>query len=146
MFLLLSNLMNKSQPVLRMKSKDTNQFTYMKQIIVVEDDKDIRELVEYLLVNEQFDVKSCANVKEFRQRIQGNKPNLILLDIMLPDGNGVDLCRELYRDEKTKDIPVVLMSAHGRRNLVETEHCVRDFIEKPFDIDHFINTINHYSV
>ncbi|MGK9125887.1 response regulator [Olivibacter sp. SA151] len=118
----------------------------MKQIIVVEDDKDIRELVEYLLVGEQFEVQSCANVREFRQRMQDIKPNLILLDIMLPDGNGVDLCRELYQDEKTKDIPVVLMSAHGRRNLVETEHCVRDFIEKPFDIGHFLNTINQYSV
>lgn len=118
----------------------------MKQIIIVEDDKDIRELVEYLLVNEQFEVKSCANVKEFRQWIQRLSPNLILLDIMLPDGNGIELCRELAKDERTKNMPVILMSAHGRRNLVETEDCVRDFIEKPFDIDHLIKIVHKYAV
>lgn len=116
----------------------------MKQVIVVEDDKDIRELIAYILTSEQFAVESCANVSEFTERIEKVRPNLILLDIMLPDGNGVDLCRRLYRDERTKDIPIVLMSAHGRRNLVETEDCVRDFIEKPFDIDNFVNTINRY--
>lgn len=110
----------------------------------MEDDRDIRELVEYLLTTEQFDVQRCANVREFRRRIQTAKPNLILLDIMLPDGDGMELCRELYRNLDTRDIPVVLMSAHGRRNLVQAEACVRDFIEKPFDIDQFLATIRQY--
>lgn len=70
--------------------------------------------------------------------MDGRMPDLILMDIMLPDGNGLEMCRDLYADKSAAHIPVVLMSAHTAEYQVHRENCARDFIAKPFDIDEFI--------
>jgi DNA-binding response OmpR family regulator len=110
----------------------------MKEIFIVEDDDGIRELIEFLLVSEQYSVKTFPTARAFHKAIPGEVPDLFLLDIMLPDGNGVDLCRELKKDEKTMKIPVVLMSAHA--DISRTEGA-DDFIAKPFDVDELLKRI-----
>ena len=110
----------------------------MKEIFVVEDDDGIRELVEFLLEAHQYSVKAFPNVRAFHKAVPRKLPDLFLLDIMLPDGNGLDLCKELKEGEKTSDIPVVLMSAHADINGIGGAD---DFIAKPFDVDELLKRI-----
>lgn len=110
----------------------------MKEIFVVEDDDGIRELVEFLLVTHQYSVKAFPNARAFYKAVPQEVPDLFLLDIMLPDGNGLDLCKELKESEKTSDIPVVLMSAHAD---IKGTGGADDFIAKPFDVDELLKRI-----
>ncbi|MFD2517054.1 response regulator [Salinimicrobium flavum] len=73
-----------------------------------------------------------------RNRQARRGATVFLLDIMLPDGNGLDLCRELKNNETTRKIPVVLMSAHADINSMEGAD---DFISKPFDVDELLRRI-----
>jgi DNA-binding response OmpR family regulator len=115
--------------------------TLMKQIFLVEDDQDIRELIEHLLISEHYHVRSFPTATAFREGISGHHPDLILMDIMLPDGNGLELCRDLYQNYSAAHIPVVLMSANNAEYQVRREPCVKDFIAKPFDIDDLITRV-----
>ena len=114
----------------------------MKQILVVEDGAPIRDLVKYILIDEQYQVVACADIREFWEKFSFSSPDLILLDIRLPDGNGIELCRKLY--EQGGNIPIVLMSAHGIRKEIEAEPCMQAFIEKPFDIDELLTVIQEH--
>ena len=111
----------------------------MKEIFVVEDDDGIRELLEFLLVDRNFDVKTFPSVRSFESNLPGKTPDLFLLDIMLPDGNGLDLCKKLKQTLTTRNIPVVLMSAHAQLSSMEGAD---DFIAKPFDVDDLVDKIN----
>lgn len=109
----------------------------MKKIYLVEDDDGIRELIEYLLISQEYKVNSFPTAEAFRKRMDSDLPDLILLDIMLPDGNGLEMCNVLGTSENTKNIPVVLMSAHADEK-PSIGNCARDFIAKPFDVDEFL--------
>ncbi|ETZ22360.1 response regulator transcription factor [Pedobacter sp. V48] len=61
----------------------------MKQIFIVEDDAGIRELIEYLLISEDYQVRSFPTATDFKEGMSKGRPDLILMDIMLPDGNGL---------------------------------------------------------
>jgi two-component system alkaline phosphatase synthesis response regulator PhoP len=112
-----------------------------KLIHIVEDDEDIRFIVEYLLRDENYDVESFGGAKEFIKGIQGDKPDLIILDVMLPDGNGIAICRDLKTSSETQHIPVIIMSAHAAEKSVLEEACADDFISKPFDLDYFLQRV-----
>lgn len=110
-------------------------------IYVVEDNDDIRELVEYIFQMEGFLVKSFANATAFLKQISHTSPNLIVLDIMLPDGNGIDICNNLKLNKLTKNIPVLLMSANTNITRNGQESKANDFISKPFDIDDLVGRV-----
>lgn len=112
----------------------------MKRIFVVEDDLGIRELLEYLLMSQEYAVKTFPTAGEFKSCIRRETADLILMDVMLPDGNGLEMCRNLSQDPERKEIPVMLMSAHADQNLFN-ENCVKDFIPKPFDVDDLLTRI-----
>ena len=110
----------------------------MKQIFIVEDDDGIRELIELVLVSENYSVRTFPNVRSFQESISGARPDLFLLDIMLPDGNGLDLCKEIKNNELTEDIPVMFMSAHADIRRMEGADGV---ISKPFDVDELLQSV-----
>ncbi len=112
-----------------------------KYIYIVEDDEDIRFIVEYVLREEDYTVESFATASAFNLAIQGNKPDLIILDVMLPDGNGIDICRALKTNKRTGHIPIIIMSAHAAEKSVLEEACADDFISKPFDLNHFLHHV-----
>ena len=114
----------------------------MKEIFIVEDDQDIRELIGFLLESHDFKVQAFPTAEDFNRALLVQNPDLILLDIMLPDGNGVEICRALRDDEHTTTIPVVLMSAHADASILQN-HCANDFIAKPFDIDDLVERVNY---
>jgi len=110
-----------------------------KQIVLVEDDLDIRELIELILTEADYEVISFDRIRDFKNSMQGQHPDLILLDIMLPDGNGIDLCQELKSDEYMRRIPVVLMSANYSN--IPDDCGAEGFIAKPFDINDLVSRI-----
>ena len=117
-----------------------------KCIYVVEDNAGIRDVIEFLLVEEDYDVKSCPNVHVFWQLMKKQTPDMIVLDVMLPDGNGIDLCDKLKTSAKTFNIPVMLMSANNYLNKVKDKCTAEDYINKPFDLNDFIQRIDHQLV
>jgi len=112
-----------------------------KIIIVVEDNDDIREIINILLREEEYEVKLCPDAKSFRESISGSNPDLVILDVMLPDGNGLELCAELKSLERTSTVPVLIMSAHASLSDVNATCKPDGFIRKPFDINNFIEKV-----
>lgn len=116
-----------------------------KCIHLVEDDEDIRFIVEYVLTEEGYEVKAFGNVSEFYKGLATDKIDLFILDVMLPDGNGIDICRKLKTDKETSHIPVIIMSAHAAEKSILEEACADGFISKPFDLKHFTDYIKVHS-
>ncbi len=114
-----------------------------KNIYLVEDDADIRELIRYLLSKYGYNVFQCATAHIFREKMKELFPDLIILDIMLPDGNGVDICTEIKSNEATRHIPVLLMSANINNALKFNESAAEGFISKPFNIDDLLEKVQH---
>ncbi len=90
----------------------------MKKILLVEDDLFIRDLYIRVLSQSGYGMSVAVNGEEGLQ-LALNKPDLILLDIMLPKVNGVEVLERLKEDKRTKDIPVVLVSNLGQRSIVK---------------------------
>lgn len=113
-------------------------------IHVVEDDEDIRFIVEYILIESGYRVESSSNVKDFYKSLEISIPDLILLDVMLPDGNGIDICRDLREKESTREVKIIIMSAHAAEKAVLEEACSDDFISKPFDLDNLMRHVKRF--
>ena len=115
-----------------------------KNVSLVEDNFEISELIGYLLAELNLDVKTFTTITSFKSELNNPLPDLIILDIMLPDGNGIDTCREIKLDEHTRATPVLLMSAHVNIQTKVKESTADDFIGKPFDINDFMAKVNKY--
>jgi len=114
----------------------------MKKIIyLVEDDNDINDLIKYLLSDVGCRVLAYTTITAFKQALETALPDLIILDIMLPDGDGVEICRELKSIENMQKIPIFLISAHVNGMKMAIEACADDFISKPFDINDFTQRV-----
>jgi DNA-binding response OmpR family regulator len=116
-----------------------------KCIYVVEDNANIREIIEFVLVEEQYKVKAYPTVSTFWKEMVYQMPDLIVLDVMLPDGNGLDICAKLKQDAKTHHIPIMMMSANNHLRTVKENCAAEDFINKPFDLNDFVNRVAHYA-
>jgi two-component system phosphate regulon response regulator PhoB len=114
-----------------------------KIIQVVEDDQDIRFILEYILADSGFALETFDSIKAFSNRGRKESVDLILLDVQLPDGNGIDLCYHLKTSEDTRHIPVVVMSANANGSQAIIDGKADDFIAKPFDVDEFVARIHN---
>ena len=114
----------------------------MRQIYVLEDNKDIGYILELLLVNEGYAVEVFENVERIEAKLPDQLPDLFLLDIMLPDGNGLALCQEIKENPVMQHLPVVMMSANMDPKLVAPEVKTDGFIAKPFDLYEVAGTLN----
>jgi len=105
-----------------------------QRILIVEDDEDIQELLSYNLELEGYKVDKVASGDKALQRVQADPPNMILLDLMLPGIGGLDVCRRLKEDVRTRNIPVVMVTAKGEEADVVTglELGADDYVSKPF--------------
>ena len=81
------------------------------QILIVEDEEDILDVLKYNLHKAGFQTLEAPNGETARKLIREETPDLILLDLMLPGINGLDLCKILKKDEATKSIPIVMLTA-----------------------------------
>ncbi len=112
-------------------------------IHVLEDDNDIREVIGYILTDAGYLTQLSACVREFSKLIKERLPDLILMDVRLPDGNGKELCHRIKQNSATANIPVILISATANRHMLLEDSLADDFISKPFDIDFLMSTITN---
>jgi len=112
-----------------------------KLIQIIEDDEAIRDVIEYILQQSEYDVTVASNAKEFKINLFNSLPDLILMDVRLPDGNGIQLCRKLKQSLETRHIPVIIMSAHANAEESSKEAFADAFIAKPFDLNDLLKLI-----
>lgn len=104
------------------------------KILIIEDEKDIAELVEYNLRQEKLVTEVQSSGARGLSRAHKTLPDLIILDLMLPDMGGLEICRALKSDPKTKHIPVMMLTAKGEEvdRIVGFEVGADDYLTKPF--------------
>ncbi len=114
------------------------------QVLVVEDEADLVELLRYNLEAEGFSVSAAEDADEAVLRISERKPDIILLDWMLPGTSGIEICRRLRARPETSSVPIIMVTARG-----EEEERVRglatgadDYVVKPFSIPELLARIN----
>lgn len=108
-----------------------------KQTILIIDDSSVNNiLLENILQDEGYNVQVAFNANEAMAYIREQKPHLILLDIMMPGKNGYDILQDLRKDESTKNIPVVMVSAKSYTEDIEKAKILgaNDYIAKPINI------------
>jgi two-component system alkaline phosphatase synthesis response regulator PhoP len=105
-----------------------------QQILVVDDEEDLLELVRYKLSKDGYRVQCVVTGEEALKAARKNPPDLIVLDWMLPAVDGLEVCRRLKSDPKTRDIPVIILSAKGEEGDMVTglDRGADDYIAKPF--------------
>jgi len=116
----------------------------VSRIFCVEDDSNIRELIEYTLSSSGFEVDGFENGALFFEKLSNEIPDLVLLDIMLPDKDGMEILKELRSKEETKDICVILLTAKSERmdKIRGLNSGADDYITKPFDVLELISRVN----
>ena len=103
-------------------------------ILAVDDEEDVLELVRYNLDKNGYKVQTATSGEEAIEKARAKLPDLIILDIMLPGINGLDVCKRLKNDPKTDKIPVIMLTAKGEESDIITglEIGADDYIAKPF--------------
>lgn len=115
----------------------------MSRIFCVEDDSNIRELIEYTLSSSDFEVETFENGASFFERLSVQKPDAVLLDIMLPDMDGTQILRELRSNEATSSTAIILITAKSERmdKIRGLDMGADDYITKPFDVLELISRV-----
>ena len=106
-------------------------------VLVIEDEPDIRELVEFNLKKYDYNVLLANNGEKGLNDARSYEPDLILLDLMLPGIQGIDVCRVIKSDENIKNTPIIILSALGQEEdiVLGLEAGADDYVSKPFSLD-----------
>ncbi|MFH1620007.1 MAG: response regulator [bacterium] len=106
-------------------------------VLLVEDDDDVRDMTEMILKDMNFKVHSVNGSLKAKEWMESNTPALIMLDIMMPDGNGLDLCRFIRSQERFQNLPILIASALEDDETAQDamEMGTTDFIRKPFSME-----------
>lgn len=103
-------------------------------VLIVEDERPIREMIGFALKRAGFEVLEAENAREARSAIVDKRPDLILMDWMLPDITGLELTRSLKKDNDLKEVPVIMLTARAEENdkVAGLESGADDYVTKPF--------------
>ena len=106
----------------------------MERVLIVDDDPDIQRLVSYNLTQAGYDVATAENGRKAIESVQKQPPDLIILDLMLPDVDGIEVCKTLRLRESSRRIPIVMLTARGEEidRVVGFELGADDYVMKPF--------------
>ena len=110
------------------------------KILIIEDEPDIRRNLEYNLSREGFSISTAASISEANTLLASTDYNLILLDLMLPDGSGLDLCKSIKSNSDTESIPIIILTAKDDEvdKVVGFELGADDYVTKPFSVRELI--------
>jgi len=114
------------------------------KILVVDDEPDIVDTVTFMLQARNFDVITASDGLEGLTKAISEHPDLILLDIMMPNMDGYELCYKLKKDKNMRNIPVIMLTARGENEAVIRAHKLGadDYIVKPFSLPTLISKLN----
>ena len=112
----------------------------MSKILIVDDEQDIVELVSYNLEKEGFKTVKASDGEAAIRLVKTQKPDLIILDLMLPKMNGLDVCRALRGNPETANLPIIMLTAKGDEvdKIIGLENGADDYITKPFSVKELI--------
>ncbi len=124
-----------------------------KRIVVVDDELDIRTFISTLLESQGFKTAVAPNGEAGMERVREKKPDLITLDIMMPQESGIKMYRDLKMDPELKDVPVIVISAMARKTFLHSQKLLDQFrgqnvpepegyIEKPPEPDELMDEVN----
>jgi len=116
----------------------------MARILVVEDEADIREVLDYNLKREGYDVVLASTAKDGLRLARERRQDLVLLDLMLPDGSGTELCKSLQHDPATRSVRVLMLTAKSEEvdRVIGFEVGADDYVVKPFSVRELLLRVN----
>ena len=114
-----------------------------RRILVVDDDPDIVETVEFFLNESDYQVFVAKNGKEALEQTKTKRPDLVLLDVMMPEMNGLEACRKLKGNPNTNPIPIIMLTALGKKQDVvdAIDAGANAYIVKPFNLQDLFERI-----
>jgi len=115
-----------------------------KQVLIVEDEKPIREMIAFGLKRAGFEVREAEDCRTAREQLADRRPDLVLVDWMLPDMSGLELTRALKRDRETRELPIIMLTARAEEGdkVAGLEGGADDYITKPFSPRELLARIN----
>lgn len=111
------------------------------KILIVDDNIDICMLLQNILLSEEHQVEFCCSVSEFRAKLETLKPDLIITDMLMSGFDGRTLTKEVKNRPESKNIRVMLMSAHPDAAKISQDIGADDFLAKPFEIDDLVDKV-----
>lgn len=105
-----------------------------KKILIIEDEKDIAELIKHYLEKDNFETLSAFDGEKGLELIKRQNPDVVILDLMLPKIDGIEVCKRIRSDSKVSDIPVIMLTAKGDESdrIIGLELGADDYVTKPF--------------
>ena len=116
----------------------------MKRILCIDDDQDILDTLNIILATEGYSVRVCTSPATIFQLIQEFNPDLILMDINMPNFNGLEICKALKAYLSTENTPVIIVSSDERIDQAINDFGADDIIKKPFEIDYLLEKVNQF--
>jgi CheY-like chemotaxis protein len=116
-----------------------------RKILLVDDSATVLMMERMILAAERFEIVTAANGEEAQERARQEQPDLILMDIVMPKLNGIQACRALKQDPKTKHIPVILVSTRGEAESLEAGYSsgCNDYVTKPVNSAELLGKIRN---
>ena len=114
------------------------------KILIVEDEVPVRQMIAFNLNRAGFSVDEAGDVATARNKIADNRPDLVLIDWMLPDSSGLELTRALKRDESSKDVAIIMLTARAEEQskILGLDSGADDYVTKPFSARELLARIN----
>ena len=115
-----------------------------KQILIVEDERPIREMIAFGLKRAGFEVREAEDSRAARSALADRRPDLLLVDWMLPDTSGLELTRALKRDRETRDLPIIMLTARAAESdkVAGLDGGADDYLTKPFSPRELLARVN----
>lgn len=128
-----------------MKQKITEQNNNSRyKILVVDDDNGILDAIALILEDEGYTTNTVSNGNTIIKKVLSFKPDLILLDVLLSGTDGRDICKKLKRDDQTKQIPIIMISAHPSAKETLKQYGADAFLSKPFGAKELLRIIKKH--
>ncbi len=126
-------------------SRGKNQKSSWKSILIIDDDEAIIKTVRAILISQGYSVLAASSGENGLKVAQNQKPDLILLDVILPGIKGRDVCKKLKKDPETKDIPVVFLTSKESDDDIQAEKAVgaQEHLTKPVNAKVLVSTIHN---
>lgn len=137
------NLMNKNNMPIPEELTKGNKY----RVVVIDDEQKIRRMIQMIfLAEDDFEVRTAASGFEAGTIISNWEPDIILLDFLMPNVDGFEVCRRLKADDKTKDIPIIAVTVlKGEKELKKMRNAgITDYISKPFKSEELVHKIRHH--
>lgn len=116
--------------------------TAFEKILVMDDEPDIGQMIKTLLEYKNYSVTAVQKVNMFEAELKEGNFNLLIIDMLLSGTDGKEICKAIKQHSETKDIPVIMISAHPSAKEICLSAGADDFISKPFDMHEFVSKVN----